>query len=182
MCRFLNDFTNGDGSDAEPGFLNFSPGQMDVLIQGYLGGPGKTAKDIANVVTGDGGSMKKWPVLNGILTETSDEGEAIRISNAYRHEKEKIEEAKNQINYYKKHGDDGKNPLYTSSRIALEEKWGDKIEALKEAEKAMKEDKDSYYNPTSKEEEQGAGMSMTEVKRQFLIEIGRYKDKKEKED
>lgn len=172
LCRMLASVWAPEGADPdiETGPFDLSPGQMDVLIKGYFGGPGTLVSDIAAISSGET-QMKRWPVVNRVVSETTDESEAIRIANAYRTECEKIEKAENQLKDYQK-VDDKNDALLTARKTAFENKWAAKVEALKKVKKELKEPQDMFYHPANDDEKQEASRTMTDIKRQFLDYIG----------
>ena len=83
MAEFLNDISGGD--EVNPGAIDLNPAQIEHVIEGYLGGVGKTinqtGKTISMMWEEDKRMWRNVPVLNAFITEAGDV--SYKLNNLY---------------------------------------------------------------------------------------------------
>ena len=173
-CKMLTEMSNGGGDPSiERGFVDLSPGQMQVLVKGYLGGIGDFVGDVASLVGGDI-DIRRLPVINGILSKTGHEQEEMRINSRWYRLRDKMEEMKNTIKKYQKKEDAG-DASWMSKRISLEDKWGDALEEWKDYSDEIKRLQDILKDPASEEEAAEATAEINRLKQEAVKRLGGMK-------
>lgn len=122
-AEFLNEITGGD--KYTKGSINLNPSIAEHLVEGYLGGMGKTLnqtwKTISMIWDEDQRVMRNVPVVNRFLSETDEKNAFSRVGSAYNNYRKEYDLTNQRLKGYEKEADKGvfefaekANKLYNS--------------------------------------------------------------------
>lgn len=122
-AEFLNEITGGD--KYTKGSIDLNPSIAEHLVEGYLGGMGKTLnqtwKTISMIWDEDQRVMRNVPVANRFLSETDEKNAFSRVGKAYNNYRKEYDLTNQRLKGYEKEADKGvfefaekANSLYNS--------------------------------------------------------------------
>lgn len=146
----LSNLTGGD--DVRPGLINISPAYSMHLIEGYMGGMGKTVMDaggfVKNIVTTDWEdfNVRNVPIAKAVYKQSDDRTAYYRTrAKFYKYN----DEVKKTEHYMSKYKSDKNNPDNYAKYIQLAEgKEGQKAAIMKEYNKVLKKIRTAEKNAT----------------------------------
>ncbi len=158
-AEFLNEITGGD--KYTKGSINLNPSIAEHLVEGYLGGMGKTLnqtwKTISMIWDEDQRVMRNVPVINRFLSETDEKNAFSRVGNSYNNYRKEYDLTNQRLKGYEKEADKGifgfaekANKLYNSpeyKRYEIFKEYQKEIDYLyDELKTADGEEKESLNN------------------------------------
>ncbi len=150
FTRNLSNWTGGD--DVKPGFINLSPAYAMNLLNGYLGGMGKTFADaggfVQNLVTMDWEDFnaRNVPIAKALYKQSDDRTAYYRTRAKFYKYVEDAKKTEHYLNGYKK---DKNDPVKTAKYIRmLEGPEGQRVLVLKEFDKQLKKIRSMEKNAT----------------------------------
>lgn len=146
----LSNLTGGD--DVRPGLINISPAYSMHLIEGYMGGMGKTVMDaggfVKNIVTTDWEdfNVRNVPIAKAVYKQSDDRTAYYRTrAKFYKYN----DEVKKTEHYMSKYKSDKNNPDNYAKYIQLAGgKEGQKAAIMKEYNKVLKKIRTAEKNAT----------------------------------
>ena len=108
-AEFLNEITGGD--KYTKGSIDLNPSIAEHLVEGYLGGMGKTLnqtwKTISMIWDEDQRVMRNVPVANRFLSETDEKNAFSRVGKAYNNYRKEYDLTNQRLKGYEKEADKG---------------------------------------------------------------------------
>lgn len=131
MSKWLNDITGGD--EVTPGMVDINPGVVEHIIEGYMGGLGKTISQMTKTVQMIGDEEKRmWrnvPVVNAFLTEAGDV--SYRLNNLYFKYTDQADELSRREREYRKRVNEGQEAYMAKYEELVNSKDWEKVGIVK---------------------------------------------------